>query len=125
VDVSNNPLLFSSSDGDSVAGLKDLRSQCLSAESLLINVNDKFTFTPNAANNITISLAIKDLELDYDVQIEILGDGNVNGISRKVLINIPKASIDVQTLIEFAKNKIASADIVFGIIDGMATITYY
>jgi hypothetical protein len=71
-----------------------------------------------------ISYSLDKVETPY-FQIEILGDGNVNGISRKVLINIPKASIDVQTLIEFAKNKIASADIVFGIIDGMATITYY
>jgi hypothetical protein len=71
-----------------------------------------------------ISYSLEKVETPY-FQIEILGEGNVNGVSRKVLISIPKASIDIQSLIEFSRNKIASADIVFGIIDGKATITYY
>jgi hypothetical protein len=71
-----------------------------------------------------ISYSLEKVETPY-FHIEILGDGNVNGVSRKVFIDIPKGSIDVQSLIEFSRNKIASADIVFGIIDGKATITYY
>jgi hypothetical protein len=71
-----------------------------------------------------ISYTLEKVETPY-FEIDILGEGNVNGVSRKLYINIPLASIDIQSLIEFARNKVASADIVFGIMNGKAIVTYY
>jgi len=69
----------------------------------------------------------------YDLQevrtpyftIEILGDNNTNGITRRMLLTVPKASIDITTLLEFKQETLASAELRFTVIDGVASVIYY
>ena len=74
--LQNHPFDIKLSDG-SYAGLGDLESQSTAAQLLMKEVGDAFTFTPNAARNITIKL----LELGAidKVKIEILGNTEVTG----------------------------------------------
>jgi photosystem II stability/assembly factor-like uncharacterized protein len=73
--LSSNPFLFFV-DGE-IAGLEDLQSQSSTAQSLLEEEGDKFTFTPNAAKNITITLE----EVGYTdtVKLEFLSNTEVTG----------------------------------------------
>jgi len=65
--------------GDTVvATIPSLQEQSQAAQALLNNVGDQFTFTPNAAKNITITLD-KAGSVD-EVRIEILGNVEVQGI---------------------------------------------
>jgi len=75
--LKNSPFLFYSSDGSLLYGLQDLQFQSSAAQVLMTKIGDHFTFTPNAARNITVTLA----ELGHidDVQIEILGNTEVTG----------------------------------------------
>jgi len=80
--VANDPFVFQSTDGTGLVGLEDLESQSQVAQQLLIKIGDKFTFTPNAANNITIIVSniVAAGYLSDDVTIEILGNSEVTGI---------------------------------------------
>lgn len=73
--VSNNPFIFFTDNG--IDGLQDLESQSSAAQVLLQKEGDQFTFTPNAAKNITINL----IELGYidQIKIEFLGNTEVTG----------------------------------------------
>ena len=79
--IQNHPFVFVTSDANSnpigFAGLADLQLQSTSAQSLLNIVGDVFTFTPDAARNITVAL----VELGWvdKVEIEILGNTEVTG----------------------------------------------
>jgi hypothetical protein len=42
-----------------------------------------------------------------------------------MLINIPKASIDIAALMEFKEEQITAIQLKFIVIDGIATINYY
>jgi len=81
--LNNNPFVIFV-DGK-IVGFNDLKQQSMAAQSLLNKEGDKFTFTPNAANDITIEL----IKLGYnknginpndEVIIEILGNAEVTGI---------------------------------------------
>jgi len=87
--LNNNPFLFFDDEGNA-EGLGDLKSQSLAAESLLKNAGDKFTFTPNAADNITITLL--EVRGTDKVELEILGDSEVTGVLRPESILYLKAS---------------------------------
>ena len=80
--VDNNPFLFMNSDGTTLDGLTDLQNQCQVAQELLVKNGDTFTFTPNAAKNITIVASnIKTEGIVSDkVTIEILGNVEVTGV---------------------------------------------
>ena len=71
-----------------------------------------------------ISYDLKEVRTPY-FTIEILGDNNINGITRRMLIKIPKASVDLNTLLEFKQETLSSAELRFMVIDGEATIVYY
>lgn len=71
-----------------------------------------------------IGFELNKIETPY-FQIEISGENNVNGVSRYIFIDIPKASINIQTLLDFSKNNLAASELVFTIIDGVAKVTYY
>jgi len=74
----NNPFIFFSSDGTGITGITDLQNQSCSAQALLKVVGDRFVFTPDAANNIEVSLVEKG---DVDtVKIEILSNTEVTGV---------------------------------------------
>lgn len=62
------------------ASLGDLKTQSAAAQILLQEESDAFTFTPNAARNITIVL--KEKGFIDSVQIEILGNTEVTGTLR-------------------------------------------
>jgi hypothetical protein len=57
--------------------------------------------------------------------IEILGQNNINNVSREMLMTIPKASIDIATVLEFKEEHITAMELEFIIIDSLATIDYY
>lgn len=71
-----------------------------------------------------IGFELSKIETPY-FKIEISGENNVNGISRFIYIDIPRASIDMQMLLDFSKNNLAAGDLTFRIIDGAANIVYY
>jgi hypothetical protein len=83
VSVESNPFVFYDEETNTVAGIEDLRVQSVTAESLLQKTGDKFTFTPNAAQNIEVTLVNyqKTVGLEADkVTIEILGNSEVTGL---------------------------------------------
>jgi hypothetical protein len=57
--------------------------------------------------------------------IEILGQNNTNNISREMLISIPKASIDISTVMDFKEDQLTAIQLTFIVIEGAATINYY
>jgi hypothetical protein len=77
--LSQNPFRFTDEDGNLV-GLTDLLSQSTTAQALLKEEGDRFTFTPNAAQDITITL--EELGKVDKVSIEILGNVEVTGVLR-------------------------------------------
>lgn len=89
VDTLANPFLFFTDETQiEITGLEDLKAQSRSAQSLLKNIDDQFTFTPDAARDITITLIEGGLTPEgidfknYSVEIEILGDVEVTGTLR-------------------------------------------
>lgn len=71
-----------------------------------------------------ISYSLEEVKTPY-FKIEVLGENNTNNITRKSLIVIPKASIDISTLLEFKQETLAAVELKFSIVDGQATIVYY
>lgn len=57
--------------------------------------------------------------------IEIIGQNNINDISRNMLIFIPKVSINIMPTLNFEQDKSTAIGLDFLIIDGLATINYY
>jgi len=84
INVDRHPFLFLTQDGG-LAGLSDLISQSTIAQTLLKNIGDVYTFTPNAARNITILFKDSNSSsiYDYNVKIEILGNTEVTGVLRE------------------------------------------
>ena len=74
--LESSPFVSYNSDG-SIIGLDDLKSQCSAAQVLMQYAGDRFTFTPNAARNITVVMT----EVGHidRVVIEILGNTEVTG----------------------------------------------
>jgi hypothetical protein len=58
-------------------------------------------------------------------KIEITGENNINGISRFMYLDIPKASVDIATILDFKDNMLVAPEMRFKIIDGKASIIYY
>ena len=79
--LNQNPFIFSESGGSvsdgNWAGIGDLVSQSSAAQQLLREEGDRFVFTPNAADNISITL--EELGTIDEVTIEILGNVEVTG----------------------------------------------
>jgi len=73
--IRNSPFIFY--DGTDIVGLQDLFNQSSAAQSLLQKEGDQFTFTPNAAKNITVSL----IEVGHvdQITVEFLGKTEVTG----------------------------------------------
>lgn len=71
-----------------------------------------------------VSYDLNEVSTPY-FQIEILGENNINNISRKMLITIPKASIDIATVMEFKEDQITAIQLQFVVIEKNATIDYY
>jgi hypothetical protein len=71
-----------------------------------------------------ISYDLKEVKTPY-FKIEITGDNNTNGITRKMVLTLPKVSADLTTMLEFKQEALASADLRFIVIDGEASIVYY
>lgn len=77
-----------------------------------------------AADVSLVGYNLKEVRTPY-FEIEITGDNNTNGITRRMLLTVPKASIDISTLLEFKQETLASAELRFTVIDGEASIVYY
>lgn len=71
-----------------------------------------------------VSYDLNEVSTPY-FQIEILGENNINNISRKMLITIPKASIDIATVMEFKEDQITAVQLQFVVIEKNVTIDYY
>ena len=78
LELTDDPFWFIiSTDPFAIAGLSDLVEQSKIADTLLKKDGDRFTFTPDAARDITITL-VKVGKKDI-VKIEILGEAEVTG----------------------------------------------
>lgn len=71
-----------------------------------------------------VSYDLKEVSTPYFL-VEITGQNNINNVAREMLITIPKASIDVSTLMEFKLDQITAVQLDFVVVDGAATIDYY
>lgn len=71
-----------------------------------------------------VSYGLEKVETPY-FKIEITGENNVNGVSRFMFIEIPKASINIQTMLNFTQNNLTAPDLLFSIIDGLGKVIYY
>jgi len=71
-----------------------------------------------------ISYELDKVETPY-FKIEITGENNVNGISRHILMDIPKASITIQPILSFTQDNLATTNLEFKIIGGKAKVVYY
>lgn len=71
-----------------------------------------------------ISYELDKVETPY-FKIEITGDNNVNGISRKIFLEIPTASISIQPVLSFTQDNIATTNLEFLVIGGKAKVVYY
>jgi len=71
-----------------------------------------------------VTYELDQISLPY-FTIEILGQNNINNVSREMLITIPKASININTIMEFKEDQITAIQLTFIVIDGNAVINYY
>jgi hypothetical protein len=71
-----------------------------------------------------ISYELTEVSTPY-FKIEITGVNNVNGVSRYMFIEIPKASIDIQPTLSFTQDNLATTGLNFIVIDGKAKVIYY
>lgn len=71
-----------------------------------------------------IGFTLKEVRTPY-FKIEIIGENNINGISRNMLIQIPRASLDITTVLDFKDDMLTAPEMRFRVLDGEATITYY
>jgi hypothetical protein len=71
-----------------------------------------------------ISYELSEASTPY-FKIEITGANNVNGVSRYMLLEIPRASIDIQPTLTFTQDNLATTGLKFTVIDGKAKVIYY
>jgi hypothetical protein len=71
-----------------------------------------------------IGFDLKEVRTPY-FKIEIIGENNINGVSRNMFIEIPRASVDISTILDFKDDMLTSPEMRFKILDGEATIIYY
>jgi hypothetical protein len=71
-----------------------------------------------------VGFTLEEVRTPY-FKIEITGENNINGISRFMYIEIPKASIDITTILEFKNDMLVAPEMRFRILDGQASIIYY
>jgi len=71
-----------------------------------------------------ISYELEKVETPY-FKIEITGDNNVNGVSRKIFLEIPTASVSIQPVLSFTQDNIATTNLEFLVIGGKAKVVYY
>ena len=75
--LASNPFYFLDLVSGTVASLKDLIAQSQAAQLMLKNIGNEFTFTPNAASNVTVTIKVVG-HVD-DIQIEFLSNTEVTG----------------------------------------------
>jgi hypothetical protein len=71
-----------------------------------------------------ISYELNEASTPY-FKIEITGMNNVNGTSRYMFLEIPRASIDIQPTLTFTQDNLATTGLKFTVIDGKAKVIYY
>jgi hypothetical protein len=74
--------------------------------------------------DVIIAYSLEKVELPY-FKIEILGKTNINGLSRDMLITIPRAALEIQDNLKFEADRLADLELKFHIIKGEASIVYY
>jgi hypothetical protein len=71
-----------------------------------------------------VGFTLKEVRTPY-FKIEIIGENNINGVSRNMFIEIPRASVDITTVLDFKDDMLVAPEMRFRILDGEATIIYY
>jgi hypothetical protein len=71
-----------------------------------------------------VGFTLKEIRTPY-FKIEITGENNINGVSRFMFIEIPRASIDIATVLDFKNDMLVAPEMNFKILDGEASIIYY
>jgi|688.fasta_scaffold15834_3 hypothetical protein len=71
-----------------------------------------------------VGFSLKEIRTPY-FKIEITGENNINGVSRFMFIEIPRASIDIATVLDFKNDMLVAPEMNFKILDGEASIIYY
>lgn len=71
-----------------------------------------------------VGFALNEIRTPY-FKIEITGENNINGVSRFMYIEIPRASIDIATVLDFKNDMLVAPEMTFKILDGEASIIYY
>lgn len=71
-----------------------------------------------------VGFNLKEIRTPY-FKIEITGENNINGVSRFMYIDIPRASIDIATVLDFKNDMLVAPEMNFKILNGEASIIYY
>jgi hypothetical protein len=71
-----------------------------------------------------VGFSLSEVRTPY-FKIEVTGENNINGVSRFMLIEIPRASVDITTTLDFKNDMLVAPEMRFKIIDGEASIIYY
>ena len=58
-------------------------------------------------------------------KIELVGNLNINGVSKQMIIKMPKVSLNISTAIDFESQSIAATSLDFTIINGDMQVIYY
>jgi hypothetical protein len=117
---------------DKTVFIKDQNKANISGYTIDYTTGEITGLTQNT-NYICFYYRVEELLISYDLNevsipyfsIEIIGQNNINNISREMLITIPKAAIDINTMMEFKEDQITAIQLNFIVIDGNAAINYY
>jgi hypothetical protein len=117
---------------DKVVFIKNQDKENVSGYSIDYSTGLVTNLTPNT-NYICFYYRLEERLISYDLaevslpyfSIEIIGQNNINNISREMLITVPKVAIDINTLMEFKEDQITAIQLNFIVIDGTAAINYY
>jgi hypothetical protein len=71
-----------------------------------------------------VGFSLQEVRTPY-FKIEITGENNINGVSRFMFIEIPKASVDITTVLDFKNDTLVAPEMRFRILEGQASIIYY
>lgn len=89
-----------------------------------LDVNTKYFITYYVETSLDILYRVSKNSIPY-VQLEIVNKGNVGGKGRSMYLNIPRASLEIEPVLNFTMGQIASIPLKFNILDGNMKLGIY
>lgn len=89
-----------------------------------LEADKNYEVTYYTSHSILIGYMINKLETPY-FYLEIMGQNNINGISRNIFIKIPKVAYELNSIMEFQDRIGVSSSLYFNVINAQIQIIYY